>query len=726
MRRTRVSTLAILLLICLLPASATPARDATGSATVTLSGVVRLESGEPVGNLRLSVAETGARLASLLTATRADGSFSLEVPAGTYSISTFVSTLGGAPNDLVDQTVYAIEATASRNVDVVVRRGRPIQTCIVAANGTPLPKARVTVFGALNEPVASALADDTGWVRIVGTAERSLLVVPPETRGRSIGRWLRYDELAIDERGIAAPIVLDALPEPVPTSSDTTLLYRGSAPGDHVTIVFVAEGFTDLEEPFSDTNGNGVCDDEPFLDTNGNGRFEDGELYVDANNDGRRTKEPFTDTNGDGVCNRDERELFLTLATDHMRMLLAFPVYRELRDRIDAYALFVPSRQAGSDFVNAPISFERDTAFDSRFQSRNFIFAVERDEAFAAAFGRIPQTSVVGLITYSPFGIGRESSGSTVVLFGARKTELGFVLAHEFGHTIGDLADEYFDYDGSPPYTGTEPFAANVTRTSALGDLKWAAFLRPGATIPTPDGTPGVGAFSGGLHRREGISRPSFMCTMRSLSTFCPVCSNDMFQNFAKIKIIPRPPSPALLMPRDGARYADYFSVGFDLDDFSRVVAAQAIVDGVAVGTRNETAPYGVTLDARSLSPGSHTVAMEVTFVDGSKIRTATVRSEAAPRARSAPDVASVRFRGGGLVLSGGDDLAVPGAALFVNGVDRFPLERTANGEVRTVKRASGSASGARLAKVLKRGQAATLVVFNPDGGRSDELTFTR
>jgi hypothetical protein len=63
-----------------------------------------------------------------------------------------------------------------------------------------------------------------------------------------------------------------------------------------------------FEEPFTDTNSNGVWDSiEPSTDTNGNGLWDGPEAFVDANsNNVWDTGETFTDTNSNGLWDRGE------------------------------------------------------------------------------------------------------------------------------------------------------------------------------------------------------------------------------------------------------------------------------------------------------------------------------------------------------------------------------------------------------------------------------------
>jgi hypothetical protein len=718
----RITPTLLALLIAAALAAPLPTRAA---AVFTLSGTVRLASGEPLAGVRVSVAETADNLANALATTRADGSFSVSVPAGTYALTTFAAAAAKSPTDILDRTIYAIDVDASRSVDVVLERGTVVQACVVGAGGAPLPSSRVAVFDALRTNVTTEVADSSGWVRLVLGPGMSVFAMPPAARGREIPRWLRYEELTIDADGVAAPIALDTIPEPE-TAGDLTTVLAGSAPGRHLAITFVSEGFTDLDEPFVDANGNGVCDDEPFLDLDGDGRYDLGEPFLDANGDGKRTREDFTDTNGDGVCNRGERELFVEAVIDSVRAMLGFPVYRELRDRLDVYAAFVPSRQAGSDFLGITAPIERDTEFGSKFQSRNFVFNIDRDKVGSTAAGMVPETNVAGVVTFSVYGLGRESAGEVTSLFGSRKRDVDFVAAHEFGHAIGKLADEYYEFDGAPPYNRDEPPYPNVTRTSAVAELKWAAFVHGGTALPTPDGVAGVGAFEGGFNRRHGISRPAFDCLMRRFSTFCPVCAEAMYANIAAAVGAERPAAPTLVAPRDGDPPEAFFEAAFDVDDLARVVSARAVVDGAPAGAVSATAPYGVVLDARALGAGRHTIALDVTLASGATVRTAAAAVDCSPRATGAVSLGTARFRGGTLAFEGASGVALPGAAVFVGGADRFPLERTPSGQLRVVKAALGSASGLRIAKAVRKGRPVALRIVNPDGGATDPVTFTR
>lgn len=149
--------------------------------------------------------------------------------------------------------------------------------------------------------------------------------------------------------------------------------------------------------------------------------------------------------------------------------------------------------------------------------------------------------------------------------------QMEYVYVHEFGHSFGGLADEY--YGSQVAYNdfyqkGVEPWEPNVTALIDKDHVKWSAFIGAGTPVPTPwDKTRydslerergkldrlapdyyrkreplyqaerqllnisiyagKVGVFQGAGYVSEGIYRPAVDCRMFSLSLidFDPVCS---------------------------------------------------------------------------------------------------------------------------------------------------------------------------------------------------------
>lgn len=108
------------------------------------------------------------------------------------------------------------------------------------------------------------------------------------------------------------------------------------------------------------------------------------------------------------------------------------------------------------------------------------------------------------------------------------------VVVHEFGHSFGALADEYF-YD-EPDHTenfyslGYEPWEQNITSLVDF-DSKWKDMLGKNEQIPTEPTDKRkkkytIGVYEGGGYMTKGMYRPAVICRMRDnvATQFCPVC----------------------------------------------------------------------------------------------------------------------------------------------------------------------------------------------------------
>jgi hypothetical protein len=148
---------------------------------------------------------------------------------------------------------------------------------------------------------------------------------------------------------------------------------------------------------------------------------------------------------------------------------------------------------------------------------------------------------VVVILNESGFG-GCGGGGFQIVTLGSSWT----VMAHEFGHGTGGLADEYCANPGT--YTGGEPGAPNVTINTNRATLKWRQFVNPATPVPTGTGScadynaapkpagwsnsDDAGLFEGGMTWSRGIYRPAVNCRMRGNSPpYCPVCYTRMKTN---------------------------------------------------------------------------------------------------------------------------------------------------------------------------------------------------
>jgi hypothetical protein len=120
------------------------------------------------------------------------------------------------------------------------------------------------------------------------------------------------------------------------------------------------------------------------------------------------------------------------------------------------------------------------------------------------------------------------------------------VLAHEYGHGIGGLFDEYFNpgtmYDGAPI------LGPNISTVLDRNQVSWHDLIRSTTQVVTHPG-PGidsnqtVGEFEGGGTVERGIYRPVDNCRMRSNSPpYCPVCERVLHGIISPYLMRPLPP----------------------------------------------------------------------------------------------------------------------------------------------------------------------------------------
>ena len=226
----------------------------------------------------------------------------------------------------------------------------------------------------------------------------------------------------------------------------------------------------------------------------------------------------------------EEMDSFYRRAEEAAREILSYEPFREFADRLNFVAIASESRDSG---VSVPKQGQwHDTAFGSHFSTfysdryltTPSVWAVH-DAASAA-----PYEHLIILANTSTYGGGGIYNNYT--LTAANVPDFRPVVVHEFGHSFGGLADEYF-YPGdvvedSYP-TDVEPWEPNVTTLVDFGG-KWPSQLKKGTPVPTPikdkDKYP-VGVYEGAAYSTYGVYRPADQCRMRNNTypSLCPVCT---------------------------------------------------------------------------------------------------------------------------------------------------------------------------------------------------------
>jgi len=304
---------------------------------------------------------------------------------------------------------------------------------------------------------------------------------------------------------------------------------------NRINLVFLGDGYTNIREQFADSNFNGKFDGDDYVDLNQNGKFDASEPYTDKNSNYTYDKgENFIDINKDGIYNANEQAKYSSDVNEMAAYLFANSIFGQYKNHINVFRIdSIFSEQAGADHEYASSPLKRNTALGS-YYDRTIERLLLCDYSIVNNIIRssLPELSgryiVIVLVNSPKYG---GSGGSISVSYNGRD---GYeVMVHELGHTLPGLADEYY-YSGDPnydTYSGSEPYAPNVTTKTKREEIKWNKWIKETTPIPTSPSSREVGLFEGGYYHVHGVYRPVDNCKMRSLNVpFCPVCNEAIIK----------------------------------------------------------------------------------------------------------------------------------------------------------------------------------------------------
>lgn len=229
----------------------------------------------------------------------------------------------------------------------------------------------------------------------------------------------------------------------------------------------------------------------------------------------------------------EEMDSFYRHAETAVNEMLSYEPYRSFADRLNFVAVESPSDDSG---VSIPRFGDwKSTAFSSHFSTfySDRYLTTERIFAMNDALEGIPYEHIIVLANTDEYG----GAGifNSYILASARNEHFKPVVVHEFGHSFGGLADEYFyetDVMSDTYPLDIEPWEPNIT-TLVDFKSKWADMIAGDTPVPTPVSEAGkhnVGVYEGGGYSFKGIYRPADECRMRNNSypVFCPVCERAL------------------------------------------------------------------------------------------------------------------------------------------------------------------------------------------------------
>lgn len=229
----------------------------------------------------------------------------------------------------------------------------------------------------------------------------------------------------------------------------------------------------------------------------------------------------------------DEKQKFIDDSERISKYLLNCQPFNNRNQDINIWAVFMPSEDSG---INDPLSkIEKNTFLElnfSTFESDRYLMteSIFKTRDLASS---VPYDQIVIIANTKKYG-----GGGIFNFYATCPSDnylTNYLLIHEFGHSFGGLADEYYTSDVSVVdfyNLKIEPWEPNITSLINF-DLKWKEMVSSETPIPTPARkkySNEVGVFEGGGYVEFGIYRPYIDCSMKSAKydNFCPVCQASL------------------------------------------------------------------------------------------------------------------------------------------------------------------------------------------------------
>ena len=235
----------------------------------------------------------------------------------------------------------------------------------------------------------------------------------------------------------------------------------------------------------------------------------------------------------------EEAELFYKDAEAAVDAILAHAPFDAYKDRFNFVAIALPSEDSGVSVPGEGVW--KKTALGSHFDTfymDRYLTTLRLRQMHDRLCG-VPYEHIVILANTDTYGGGGIYNSYTLTT--AHHPSFRPVVVHEFGHSFGALADEYYYDDQFVEYyyPDCEPWEQNITTLFDF-ESKWDDMLPKRVSIPTPpvegniwqsfhegtDPASVIGVYEGAGYQSKGVYRPFPDCRMKTNAAegFCPVC----------------------------------------------------------------------------------------------------------------------------------------------------------------------------------------------------------
>ena len=235
----------------------------------------------------------------------------------------------------------------------------------------------------------------------------------------------------------------------------------------------------------------------------------------------------------------EEAELFYKDAEAAVEAILSHAPFDAYKDRFNFVAIALPSEDSGVSVPGEGVW--KKTALGSHFDTfymDRYLTTLRLRQMHDRLCG-VPYEHIVILANTDTYGGGGIYNSYTLTT--AHHPSFRPVVVHEFGHSFGALADEYYYDDQFVEYyyPDCEPWEQNITTLFDF-ESKWDDMLPKRVSIPTPpvegniwktfhegtDPASVIGVYEGAGYQSKGVYRPFPDCRMKTNAAegFCPVC----------------------------------------------------------------------------------------------------------------------------------------------------------------------------------------------------------
>lgn len=225
---------------------------------------------------------------------------------------------------------------------------------------------------------------------------------------------------------------------------------------------------------------------------------------------------------------QEEMPKFMAYAKRSAQELLSYEPFKTYQENINIIAVETISEDSGvslpreGKWLNTAFASHFDTFYSERY------LTTSRVRRLHDALINIPYEHIIILANTEVYGGGGIFNSYT--LSSIHPKSYLPVVVHEFGHSFGGLADEYFyesDAMNNSYNVDAEPWEQNITSLKDFKGKKWSSLIKSGTPIPTPKGkTYKIGAYEGAAYTAHGLYKATQDCRMltNTFPTFCPAC----------------------------------------------------------------------------------------------------------------------------------------------------------------------------------------------------------